>query len=196
MLLAAGYSPQYGEHPLEDSLLSPARTALNLLLQAHEPYPALVVDRHWNIVSANRALGPLMSNVDPQLLKPPANALRISLHPLGLAPYIVNLHEWRHHLLERLRRQFRISRDPALDTLLKELSGYAPSAGELPQAKNDSLASEIALPLKLRTQRGVLSLLSTITTFGTPVEVTLSEVSLEAFYPADLESAKLLGVTK
>jgi transcriptional regulator with XRE-family HTH domain len=196
MLLAAGYSPIYRDRPLDDPTLIHAKDALELLLRAHEPYPALTVDRHWNIVGTNRALTALLDGVDSELLKPPANALRISLHPRGLAPNIVNLSEWRQHLLDRLRRQFRICRDPGLDALMKELSRYPFSSNERPSSVNDIFANEVAIPLRLRTPRGVLSFLSTVTVFGTPVEITLSEVTLEAFYPADQESARLLGVMK
>jgi transcriptional regulator with XRE-family HTH domain len=196
MLLAAGYSPIYRDRPLEDPTLSHARTVLELLLRAHEPYPALTVDRHWNIVGSNQALSALLDGVDSDLLKAPANALRISLHPRGLAPKIVNLGEWRRHLLDRLRRQLRISRDPALDALLSELSSYPSNPSERSDHSNDSLANEVAIPLRLRTSSGVLSFLSTVTVFGTPVEITLSEVSLEAFYPANHETALVLGVMK
>ena len=193
MLLAAGYSPIYGDRPLEDPTLIHAKATLEALLRAHEPYPALTVDRHWNIVSANRALSGLLDGVDSELLKPPANALRISLHPRGLAPNIVNLGEWRQHLLDRLRRQFRITRDPALNPLMKELIGYPFNSSERPGSFNEN---EVAIPLRLRTPRGILSFLSTVTVFGTPVEITLSEVTLEAFYPADQETARILGVHK
>lgn len=196
MLLAAGFSPIYGGRSLQDPTLTHAKAALDLLLRAHEPYPALTVDRHWNIVGANRALEPLLAGVDSELLKPPANALRISLHPRGLAPNIVNLSEWRQHLLDRLRRQFRICRDPALDALFRELSSYPFSSSERLSSFNDSLANEVAISLRLKTPRGVLSFLSTVTVFGTPVEITLSEVTLEAFYPADQETAQVLGVIK
>ncbi len=193
MLLAAGYSPIYGDRSLQDPTLTNAIAALERLLRAHEPYPALIVDRHWNIVTANQALAPLLDGVAPELLKPPANALRISLHPRGLAPNIVNLGEWRQHLLDRLGRQFRISRDPALDVLLSELSDYPFEASERSNDSHDYLANEVAIPLRLRTPRGVLSFLSTVTVFGTPIEIELSEVTLEAFYPADQETAQALG---
>jgi hypothetical protein len=130
------------------------------------------------------------------LLKAPANALRISLHPRGLAPNIVNLTEWRQHLLDRLRRQFRISRDPVLDALLNEISSYPFKHPERGDHSEERLANEVAIPLRLRTPMGVLSLLSTVTVFGTPVEITLSEVSLEAFYPADQDTARVLGAMK
>jgi len=196
MLLAAGYSPIYRHRPLEDPALMRAKATVELLLKAHEPFPALALDRHWNIVVANRALGLLLSGVDPDLLKSPANALRISLHPRGLAPNIVNLAEWRGHLLDRLRRQFRISRDPELDALLAELNTYPFESNERPKGSGDALAEEVAIPLRMRTPAGSLSFLSTVTVFGTPVEITLSELTLEAFYPADEETARVLAVIK
>jgi hypothetical protein len=180
---------------MDDATLIHAKAALELLLRAHEPYPALTVDRQWNIVGANRALGALLDGVDSELLKPPANALRISLHPRGLAPNILNLAEWRQHLLDRLRRQFRICRDPALHALLEELSGYPSRPNERLSGFN-TLANEVAIPLRLKTPKGVLSFLSTVTVFGTPVEITLSEMTLEAFYPADQETARVLGTIK
>jgi len=196
MLLAAGFSPIYGSRSLQDPTLTHAKAALDLLLRAHEPYPALTVDRHWNIVGTNRALEPLLAAVDPELLAPPANALRISLHPRGLAPQIANLGEWRQHLLDRLRRQFRICRDPALEALLKELTSYPSGSNERSSSFSDPFANEVAIPFRLKTPGGVLSFLSTVTVFGTPVEITLSEVTLEAFYPADQETAKALGINK
>jgi transcriptional regulator with XRE-family HTH domain len=196
MLLAAGFSPSYGDRSLQDPTLTHAKAALERLLEAHEPYPALIVDRHWNIVGTNQALAPLLDGVDPKLLKPPSNALRISLHPRGLAPKIVNLGEWRQHLLDRLRRQFRICRDPALDDLLNELSDYPFNSSEQQNGSNCHAANEVAVPLRLRTPSGELSFLSTVTVFGTPVEIELSEVTLEAFYPADQKTAQALGILR
>jgi transcriptional regulator with XRE-family HTH domain len=154
--------------------------------------PALTVDRHWTMVSANSAVPPLLAPVDPALLKPPVNVLRVSLHPRGLAPLIVNLAEWRVHLLDRLRRQIRITRDPTLDALLAELTAYSGSSARSASHVLSTATDEVAVPLRLRTQVGVLSFLSTITVFGTAVEITLSELSLEAFYPADPETAAAL----
>jgi transcriptional regulator with XRE-family HTH domain len=192
MLLAAGFAPIFRDRPLTDPALARAMTMIERLLKAHEPYPALTVDRHWTMVSANSAVAPLLAAVDPELIKPPLNVLRLSLHPRGLAPLIVNLGEWRGHLLDRLRRQIRITRDPILDALLRELTAYsshsAHSASHVPSTATD----EIAVPLKLRTHDGVLSFLSTVTVFGTPVEITLSELSLEAFFPADADTAVAL----
>jgi transcriptional regulator with XRE-family HTH domain len=186
MLLAAGYAPVFRDRPWDDPALARARASVERLLKAHEPYPALTFDRHWNLLSANQTVWPLLATVDSALLKPPVNILRISLHPAGLAPQIVNIAEWRGHLLDRLRRQLRITRDPALHELLQELMSY-PSGGQHP-----SPAEEIAIPLRLNTPAGVLSFLSTVTVFGTPVDITLSEFTLEAFYPADSETSAAL----
>jgi transcriptional regulator with XRE-family HTH domain len=192
LLLAAGFAPIFGDRPLTDPALARAQATIERILKAHEPYPALTVDRPWTMMAANAAVAPLLAGVDPELLKPPVNVLRVSLHPRGLAPLIVNLTEWRSHLLDRLRRQLRLTRDPAIDALLQELSGYR--VGALRQAEHQPRGpqDDIAVPLRLRTHAGVLSFLSTITVFGTPLEITLSELSLEAFYPGDPETAAAL----
>jgi transcriptional regulator with XRE-family HTH domain len=185
LLLAAGYAPIFRDRPLADPALERARATIDLVLKAHEPYPALTVDRHWTMVAANASVAPLLAGVDPELLKPPVNVMRLSLHPRGLAPLIVNLGEWRAHLIDRLRRQLRLTRDPVIDDLLKEMSGYHAGAVRQADRQAQSHQDEIAVPLRLRTHAGTLSFHSTITVFGTPVEITLSELSLEAFYPAD-----------
>jgi transcriptional regulator with XRE-family HTH domain len=186
LLQAAGFAPVFRERPLDDPALAPARAAIETVLRAHEPNPALVVNRHWDLVSANAAVAPLLAGVDPELLKPPANVMRIGLHPRGLAPLIVNLPEWRAHLLERLRRQYRATLDPALDALLTELSAFDRGTGRAhPRDHRD----DIVVPLKLRTQHGVLSFFGTVTVFGTPQEITLSEAVMECFYPADAATA-------
>ena len=193
MLLAAGFAPVFRDRPWDDPALGRARASVERLLTAHEPYPALTFDRHWNVLSANQAVWSLLGTVDPGLLKPPANILRISLHPAGLAPQIVNITEWRGHLLDRLRRQLRITHDPALHELLKELTSYhSEPARALSGAPHHTPGDEIAIPLRLNTPTGVLSFLSTVTVFGTPVEITLSEFTLEAFYPADSETSAAL----
>jgi transcriptional regulator with XRE-family HTH domain len=193
LLLAAGFAPIFRDRPLTDPALARALATVERLLKAHEPYPALTVDRQWTLVRANNAVPPLLAGVDPELMKPPVNVLRVSLHSRGLAPLIVNLAEWRAHLLERLRRQIRITGDPKLDALLRELTAYpgGPARGE--SRTPPTAADDVAVPLKLRTREGVLTFLSTITVFGTPVEITLSELSLEAFYPADPETAAALN---
>ncbi|MDH4870548.1 helix-turn-helix domain-containing protein [Pseudomonas sp. BN515] len=187
LLTAAGYAPLFSQRSLDDPALAGARAAVEQLLKAHEPNPALAVDRHWNLLAANGAVAPLLSGVAPELLAPPLNVLRVSLHPQGLAPHIVNLGQWRAHLLERLRRDIEVSGDPQLQNLFDELSGYpAPPPPEgLP-------SDAVLVPLQLRTQVGVMSFISTITVFGTPVDVTLAELGLETLFPADPASAELL----
>lgn len=190
LLAAAGYAPIYRERPLADPALQAAREAVELVLRAHEPYPALAVDRHWNMLSHNRPVLALLKGVAPELMERPVNVLRLSLHPQGLAPRIVNLAAWRHHLVERLRHQISVSADPVLTALLEELQGYpAPSAGE---PFEEIAHNAVALPLQLRTDMGVLSFISTITVFGTPVDITLSELALETFFPADAFTAQVL----
>ncbi len=192
LLVAAGYAPLFRERPLSDPQLSAAREAVELVLKGHEPYPALAIDRHWTIVATNNALTPLLAGASPDLLKPPVNALRLSLHPDGIASSIVNWHAWREHVLARLQRQIDVSADDTLSALRDELAAYPPPAGaEAPDA-GDSPLNQIAVPLRLRTPLGVLSLLSTTTVFGTPVDVTLSELAIEAFFPADPETAAVL----
>jgi transcriptional regulator with XRE-family HTH domain len=190
LLLAAGFAPVYRDRSPDDPALLQARAAIDQLLKAHEPYPALTVDRHWTLVAANCAVAPLIAGVDPDLVKPPANVMRLSLHPRGLAPLIVNLNEWRHHLIERLRRQHRITRDPVIEGLIKEVSAYPDG----PKQKTEPVSQQeaVVVPLRLRTHGGVQSFLSTVTTFGTAVDITLSELSLEAFYPADEATAAAL----
>jgi transcriptional regulator with XRE-family HTH domain len=187
LLLAAGFAPVFRDRPLDDPALERARATIDLILKGHEPYPALVVDRQWNLVAANAAVPPLMAGADPILLKPPVNVMRLSLHPRGLAPLIVNLAEWRAHLIERLRRQHRLTLDPSIRALLEEVSAF-PGGREHRGVHQD----EIAVPLRLRTQSGTLSFISTVTVFGTAVDIALSELSLETFFPADAETAARL----
>jgi len=203
LLLAAGYAPVYGERPLTDPALAAARAAVERVLAGHEPYPALAVDRHWTLVAANRAVAPLLAGVAPALLVAPVNVLRLSLHPDGLASRIVNHAEWRAHLLERLAQQIAASGDAALVALADELRDYAPppafAADGPPSASSacagDGVAGGVFVPLRLATASGVLTLLSTTTVFGTPVDVTLAELALECFFPADAETAERLRAT-
>nr|WP_179712294.1 helix-turn-helix transcriptional regulator [Paraburkholderia bryophila] len=192
LLVAAGYAPLFRERPLSDPQLAAAREAVELVLKGHEPYPALAIDRHWTIVASNNALAPLLSGASPELLKPPVNALRLSLHPDGIAGSIVNWHAWREHALTRLQRQIEVSGDGTLSALRDELAAYpAPPGAEA--AEHDSAAvNQIAVPLRLRTPIGELSFFSTTTVFGTPVDVTLSELAIEAFFPADQQTAAAL----
>ncbi|MBV8916455.1 MAG: helix-turn-helix transcriptional regulator [Acetobacteraceae bacterium] len=183
LLLAAGFAPVYDERSLDDPAMRAARHVVDAILSAHAPNPALVVDRHWRMVASNSAVEPLLAGVTrPALLEPPVNVLRLSLDPGGLAPNIANLPEWRAHILGRLRRQVATNADPALRSLLHELL----LLGGEPDGRARSVAdSGIAVPLELDTAEGRLALLSTTTVFGTPTEVTLSELAVEAFYPAD-----------
>jgi len=189
LLHAAGFAAAYPERSLNDPALAPARRAVDLVLRGLEPYPALAIDRHWTLIAANRAIPPLLDGVDPALLEPPVNVLRLGLHPRGLAPRTRNLATWRAHLLERLRSQIEHTGDDKLSELMRELMDHPEPPGEV---EEDSLGG-IAVPLVLDTPRGVLHLLSTTTVFGTPVEVTLSELAIESFFPADAATLELLG---
>lgn len=193
MLLAAGYAPTFAERTLDDPAMVEARRTLDVILKGHEPYPALVVDRHWTMIAANAPVGLLMGGVEPELLEPPVNVMRLSLHPGGLAPRIVNLGAWKAHAVERLRRQHRTTGDKKIEALLSEISAYD-HAGHGPDEREPAHgpASDVAVALKLRTDAGLLSFLSTTTIFGTAVEITLSELVLEAFYPADPLTAEIL----
>jgi len=191
LLLAAGFAPHHAERSLDDALMDPVRETLARLLLGHEPYPAAVVDRHWNLVSANASLGVLIEGVDPALLTPPINVLRASLHPGGMAPRIINFEQWRAHLLHRLARQVALTADPALTRLLEEGRGYPHAPDTSPAA--DPAESAIAVPLRIRSGEHELRFLSTITTFGTAIEITASELSIESFFPADEATASFLG---
>lgn len=192
LLTAAGYAPMYRERPLADPAMQPAYAAVQRVLQAHEPYPALAVDRHWNLVAHNRAAGAFMGGLPEDLLTPPANVLRASLHPRGLAPRIANFAAWRDHLFERLAHQVQASGDPALAALAEELRALPPPPGVTAPPPAPRGIVDLAVPLQLRSPVGILSFISTITVFGTPVEVTLSELAIEAFFPADETTAKAL----
>jgi len=183
LLVAAGYAPMYRERPLDDPALASARQAVELLLKSHEPYPALAVDRHWNLVAANRMVPHLMEGADASLLEGPVNVLRLSLHPKGLAPRIANLPQWRTHIFERLRQQVVATADPLLAALLEELKAYP-----VPEEATEHLEGEhpgVVMPFLFKTPAGMLSFISTTTIFGTPVDVTLQELAMETFFPAD-----------
>ncbi len=192
LLLAAGFAPHFAEHALASAPLQPALEALQHLLQAQDPNPAVVVDRHWNLVLANRMAERLLAGVAPDLLQPNCNVLKLTLHPLGLASAIINLGEWRAHLLARLRRQVAVDGNGELSSLLQELSGYAPLPDEDQPGGYRSPAPDVLVLLRLRSPAGELRLFSTITVFGTPIDITLSELALESFYPADADTAERL----
>jgi len=189
LLAAAGFAPLYRERRLDDPALKPALEAIQLVLNGHEPYPAIAVDRHWNIVAANRALAPLLAGAASELLEPPVNILRVSLHPEGIAPRIANFGEIRAHLLHRLRHQADAIDDPVLRDLYAELSAYPAPPGDEPEQQASPI---VAVPLRLRTEAGLLSFISTITVFGTPTDITLAELAIESFFPADATTAAAL----
>jgi transcriptional regulator with XRE-family HTH domain len=191
LLLAAGYAPAYGQRGLDEPDMGPVRDALGQVLAGHDPWPAVVVDRHWGMVAGNRAVALLTAGVAPHLLEPPVNVLRVSLHPEGVAPRIANLAEWRAHLLERLGRQAVSTGDPALAALHEELAAY-PGGGPAPH--RDPAAAEIAVPLRLRAGDAELSFISTMTTFGTATDITVAELAIESFFPADAATAAAVRV--
>ena len=188
LLVAAGFAPAFRERALDDPALATARATIDLLLQGLEPYPALAVDRYWQLVASNQATLRLLGGVAPELLQPPINVLRLSLHPAGLAPRIRNRGLWRAHLLHRLLLQIDASHDPQLIALLRELQAL-PVPDGTPGADT---GSSIAVPMQLEVEGHVLSMLSTTTVFGTPVDITLAELALEAFVPADAATAERL----
>jgi transcriptional regulator with XRE-family HTH domain len=186
LLVAAGFAPIYRERALDDPGLAAARRAVELILQGHEPHPALAIDRHWTLVFANRALTPLLSGIDQGLLRPPVNVLRLSMHPDGLAPRIDNFREWRAHVLARLAQQIDNTADPVLIALLDELKSYPAPWSARPHAPGAAdRQGGIAVPLRLSVEGGILSFLSTTTVFGTAVDIGLSELAIESFFPAD-----------
>jgi transcriptional regulator with XRE-family HTH domain len=192
LLSAAGFAPAFYERALDDPSLAPARRAIDLVLKGHEPYPALAIDRRWNLVAANRPAGLLLAGIAPVLIEDgPVNVMRAALHPKGLAGRTANLGEWREHLISRLRRQVEISADPVLADLLAEVSAYPVLEEGVHGAEG---FGGVAVPFQLRTDGGVLSFLSTTTVFGTPLDITLSELGLECFFPADDATAEALRV--
>jgi len=196
LLVAAGFAPMYRQRSLDDPALGPARRAVDLVLKGHEPFPALAVDRHWNLVAHNAMVPLLMAGASAELMKPPINVLRLSLHPDGLAPRIANLAQWRAHLLERLQQQIAATGDSTLATLHDELAAYPIGmAGHDAPAAGGELAGVI-VPFQLVTSDGLLSFISTTTIFGTPVDVTLQELAVESFFPADAQTAAALAALK
>jgi transcriptional regulator with XRE-family HTH domain len=186
LLLSAGYAPLFEESELDDAALQPVRAALDRILEGHLPYPAVVVRPYGEVVGANAAFGVLTAGAAPELLEPPVNVLRLALHPEGMAGRVENLPEWGRHIVDSLRAQSARSPDPRLDEFVAELRGYLPAADPGP----DHLG--FAVPLRLRTRQGELRLITTLTAFATAVDVTLAELHLEAFLPADDATARLL----
>jgi len=189
LLVAAGFAPALPERSFDDPALAAARRAVELVLKAHEPFPALAVDRHWHMVAHNEGIGPFLVDMAPHLLAPPVNVLRLSLHPEGLAPRIVNLAEWRAHIFHRLEAQIAASADQGLVELLAELRAYPGGT-----APDGDTYGGVAVPMRIKAGEMELSFLSTTTMFGTPIDVTLTELAIETFLPADeATAAALLG---
>ncbi|WP_431972570.1 helix-turn-helix domain-containing protein [Nocardia sp. bgisy134] len=193
VLLAGGFAPEYRESSLDDVELAAARAALDTILAAHEPYPAVAVDRYWNVVATNRAMSLLEDEIPEHLLAEPRNMYRLALHPASASAstHLVNHREVRDFLLENLFRQVQATDDPILRNLYEEVSQYPVP----PETESETAAmppSPFAVPLRIRTQRGELRIFTTMVTFGAPSDVTLSELAIELFYPLDEFTANTL----
>ncbi len=186
VLLAGGYAPAYPEHGLAEPELAAVRAAVAQVLTGHEPYPAVLVNRWWELIEGNASVASLTAGAAPWLLEPPVNALRLSLHPDGMAPRILNLAQWRAHLLTRLNRQVAATGDTRLAELLAELRSYPGGAGEPPHR------TDVVVPLRYLSEGRELSFFSITTVIGTPMDVTVSELAIESFYPADQATAAAL----
>lgn len=191
LLVAAGYAPIYAETSMEEPRMDAVRGALRQVLDGHQPYPAVVVDRFWNLVDANEAASIFMDQAPPHLLEPPLNVLRLSMHPDGIAKNITNLGEWRAHMVDRVRRHVALTADPALERLYKELRDF-PGSDPLEEAAVPSMGHDVFIPLRIRVDDVELSFFSTIATFGTPVDITVAELAIESFYPADATTSDFL----
>ncbi|MGI5162860.1 helix-turn-helix domain-containing protein [Spirillospora sp. CA-253888] len=191
LLVSAGYAPMYAETPMEEPRMDAVRAALRQVLDGHEPYPAVVVDRFWNLIDANGAAGLFMEGAPEKLLEPPLNVLRLSMHPDGMARNILNLGEWRAHMIDRVRRHVALTADASLTALYRELRDY-PAAGPVPEVFAQPTGNEVFVPLRIRVDGRDLSFFSTIATFGTPVDITVAELAIESFYPADAATSEFL----
>lgn len=187
-LMAGGFAPQFPERELAAPEMRGAREVIDVVLSGHLPYPAIAVDRRWDILASNRALPKIYEGVADALLAAPVNALRLSLHPDGLGPRVINLAEWRAHVLARLRAEVALRADADLAELLAELQGYGP-AGTPDHPDPGPL-----IPFRLMTGAGVLSFLTTVMVFEAPLEVGLSELRIECFFPADRETVERVRV--
>lgn len=190
LMLAAGYAPAHPETPVGDAALAPLRASLRAVLDAHDPFPAFVVDRTWTLVEANASVEVLLAGVDEDLLVEPVNVLRLGLHPRGMAPHVVDLAGWRAELLGRLRRQVEWSADADLAALHRELAAYPFPTGRT--TPDDGAPAGLAIPFRLRSGDDELAFLGTVATFGTPLDVTLAELTIETFLPADARTAEFL----
>lgn len=196
LLTAAGYAAVFPERQLGDASLAAARKAVDVILNGLQPNPSFAVDRHWNLIASNKSASVLLAEVDRSLLEPPVNILRLCLHPKGFTPQIVNYWEWRESVLGYLNRLIAVSADVHLMEMMRELKSYPhpkSTRSRLPVKEIDR--SRFAIPLRLMTKDGELSFISTVTVFGTPIDVTLSELAIESFFPADEETAEILAQT-
>jgi transcriptional regulator with XRE-family HTH domain len=191
LLLAGGFAPAYPEHGLDAPPLSAITEAMRQVITAHLPNPALAVDGHWELIDGNDAMFRLVEGTSPELMEPPVNVLRVSLHPDGMAPRILNLAQWRQHVLFRLRRQADRSGDPFLHELHEELSGY-PGGDGAGRTDGAGEAADVVLPMRIRVGDAELSFLSTTTVFGSPLDITVAELAIESFYPADGATASFM----
>jgi transcriptional regulator with XRE-family HTH domain len=193
LLVAAGYAPVYPERPLDDPELASVREAVELILHGHEPNPAIVIDRGWNLVTANRSAGMLLEGAAPALLEPPVNIIRLALHPDGAAPRVRNLPELRENLIARLEHEIALTGAPELIALVDEVRRYpARERSRTARSRPAPIARSVAIPLELEVGDDVLAFYSATTVFGTPVDVTVSELAIESFFPADAKTAAYL----
>ncbi len=192
LLLAAGYAPAFTDFSLESDAMAPVRDALRQILAGHEPFPALVVDRNWNIVASNSGLALFTEGVAAELLHPPVNALRLAVHPDGMRARITNFAEWREQLLRRLQRRVEMTAEPGLTELYLEILNY-PVDGESVHRAN---TTDLTVPLRLRYQDLELSLICTVATFGMPLDVTVADLAIEAFLPADTTTGAALTLLR
>lgn len=195
LFAAAGFAPIFPERALADPTMAAARKAIDLIISGHRPFPAFAIDRHWVLLASNGALTPFLGSVSPELLKAPVNSLRLTLHPGGLGSRLADYQQWRGHVLEKLRRQIAVSGDAVLIELFNEVSSYRiPPAPRTPsEPRQEHVGEPFVLPFRLVTDSGLLSFFTTTTVFGSPLDVTLEEMSIELFYPADPETAGALN---
>lgn len=194
MLIAAGFAPAYGERALASPELAAARDTIDHVLSGHAPHPAVAVDRSWTLLSANKAIDILTEGASSYLLEGKVNVLRLSLHPDGLASRIINFSEWRSHILLRLERDIEICGDPELITLLEELRSYPFPAHVSSTPSTQARHRSIAIPLVIACDEGPLEFLSTTTVFGTAVDVTLADIVIESFFPANAQTANVMAL--
>ena len=191
LMLAAGFAPAFAERSIAE--LEAAERAMDRVLKAHLPYPAFAVDRHWNVVLSNSALQQLYEGCSEEMLRHrPVNAVRLTLHPQGMGPRILNYAEWRGHTLQLLKNQMQRQADPGLEALLAEVQSYpVPMRSDTCASPEFDATQRLATPLRIATRFGTVSFLNTLTVFGTPSDVTLAELALEMLFPADDETIEI-----